>query len=392
MDDLLITIREKGKNMLSSLLPQEIVSPVIKYKPLKALPGEWRERDINRWLKAEFLSGRNGQSWLRFIRYISVEFEEKNQVRLIVMTNAFVRLYIDAQLSDLWHDYRTSSVMLTVKSMTLLGLPLLPQFLSRWLTNLCMSIAGFLFNPISLNKGALIRFNADKIHLDFHSYFQECAHSAVQLYLRDIDGKIKNNFVIFGAETCRGGIKPKIHKLSAEAQQRCRYRAKSWIAKNNKVWFRMNDIWQLALVAGVAFFTVLFVRSHVFLDIPPFSFSWSFFISLLILFISMGLINLARWIYQFYWQSKRRSIVFRAEEIQYRIQRIARDVELEMDRFRGNANNVDLESDLLRAGHHRFKVKMFQQRIEEFSREIKVKYIIAYIITLFTEFAAFHYF
>ncbi|MCE5285064.1 MAG: hypothetical protein LLG02_04330 [Pelosinus sp.] len=398
MGDLLVAIQEKGKTILSSLLPKlppEFVSPTIKYKPLNSLPEEWRERDINRWLKEEFLSKNkvNEQNGcLRFIRYVSVELEEQNRVRLVVMTNAFIRLYIDAELSDLWHDHRTSSATLTIKSMTLLGVPLLPQFLSRWVTHLCMSIAGFLFNPIGLSKGALARLSADTICLDLHSYLQACGNSFIARYICDIDGKIKNDFIILGAETYRGGIKPKIHKLSVENQQKCRYRAERLRPQNKRVWFRLADIWQLALVAGVAFVMVLLVRPYIFPGIPTFSFSWSFFTSLLVFFMSMGLINLARWSYQFYWQSKRQSIVFRAEEIRYRIDRIARDIELEMDRFRQKTNDDQLESDLLRAGLHRLKVLMLQERIEKISREIKLKYVVAYVITIISEFVAFHYF
>jgi hypothetical protein len=394
LGDMFGALREK----LSSVLQQDDVSNEIKFrkfKPLKALPKEWRERDINHWLKEEFFSrgkinSENG--CLRFIRYISVEFEEKKVVRLVVMTNAFIRLHIDAELSDLWHDYRTSSISLTLKSMTLLGAPLLPQFLSRWLTQLCMSIAGFIFNPIVLNKGALVRLNANTIRLDLHHYFCDCEQSGASRYLRDADGTLKYSFIIFGAETYRGGIKPKIHELSDAARQRCRCKGKSTIFRHKRVGFSLEDIWQISLVAGIAFITVLLVRPYVFPGIPQFSISWSFFTSLFVLLLSMSIINLARWIYQFYWQSKRRSILFRAEEMRYRIDRIKRDVELEMDRFRQETNDVQLESDLLRAGLHRFKGLMLEERIEVFSREIKLKYVVAYIITIISEYVAFHYF
>lgn len=394
MGDMFGALREK----LSSVLQQESVTNEIrfrKFKPAKSLPKEWRERDINRWLKEEFFSRskvNSQQGCLRIIRYISVEFEEKNVVRLVVMTNAFIRIYIDAELSDIWHDYRTSSISLTLKSMTLLGVPLLPQFLSRWLTHLCMSIAGFIFNPIVLNKGALVRLSADTISLDLHHYFYDCEQSAVSRYLRDADGKLKYAFVIFGAETYRGGIKPKIHELSDAARQRCWYKGTSTIFRSKRVWFNLEDIWQISLVAAIAFITVLIVRPYVFPGIPKISLSWSFLTSLIVLCMSMSIINLARWIYQFYWQSKRRSIIFRAEEMRYRIDRIKRDVELEMDRFRQETNDDQLESDLLRAGLHRLKGLMLEERIEVFSREIKLKYVVAYIITMLSEYVAFHYF
>jgi hypothetical protein len=365
------------------------------FKPVKPIPEEWREREINRWLKEEFFSRskmNSEQGCMRFIRYISVEFEAHNQVRLVVMTNAFVRLYIDAELSDLWHDYRTSRVSLAIKSVNLLGVPLLPQFLSRWLTHLCMSIAGFIFNPIDLSKGALVRLNADAIRLDLHHYFCESQHAGVSRYLRDADGSLNSGFIIFGAETYRGGIKPHIHELSKAARQRCRYRETNPLLRDKRVRFGVVDLWQISLVAGIAFITVLLVRPYVFPGIPQISFSWPFLTSLFVLLVSMSIVNLARWIYQFYWQSKRRSIVFRAEEMRYRIDRIKRDIELEMDRFRQETNDVQLEKDLLRAGLHRLKGLMLEHRIEVFSREIKLKYVAAYIITIISEYVAFHYF
>ena len=391
---LFVALREKGKTMLSLMLgdknEQLIMKKSSNLKPLD-IPPIWRERDINRWLKEEFFSRGKGsrQGGLRFIRFVSVEFEEKKLVRLVVMTNLFIRLYIDTELSDLWHDCRTSSVSLALKSIRLTGVPLLPQFLSRWLTQLCMSIAGFIFNPISLNKGTVVRLNADSIRFDFYDYFRGCEHSGVCRYLRDEGGECKSDFIIFGADTYRGGITPQIHKLSDEAQQKFQLRKSYSLSYDKSMRFKFSDIWQLSLVAAVAFITVILVRPS---GIPEVSLSWSFLTSLLVLFISMSLINLARWIYQFYWQSKRRFIVFRAEEMRYRIDRIKRDVELEMDRFRQEVNDAQLESDLFRAGLHRFKVLMLQERIEKFSREIKLKYVVVYVITIISEYVAFHYF
>ena len=387
-----------GKAVLIALQRPDNPAARVKNRlavPLHCPPEEWRERDINRWLKEEFFSRHkaNGAGgWLRFVRYISVEFEEHNHLRLVVMTKAFMRVNIDAELTDLWHDQRTSSLTLTVKSITLLGLPILPQFLSRWLTHLCMSIAGFLFNPILFSNGIFVRFSAGIIRVDLHQYFRECEHAIVSRYFHDGAGKLTFSFIIYGATTCRGGITAKIHELSPPAKERFAYRSKDLARNSKQKWFRWEDIWQLSLVAAIAFSTVLLVRQYLFLEMPEFSAPWSFLTSLLVLFVSLGIINLARWVYQFYWQAKRKPIIFRAEEIRYRIDRIKRDIELEMHLFREETDAKQLEDDLFRAGLHRQKVVSMEERIEVFSRELKIKYVLAYIITIISEYIAFRYF
>ena len=398
MGALLDAAKVVGKVMLEALQRPDNLTARVKPRPAVPLhcpPEEWRERDINRWLKEEFFSRHkaNGAGgWLRFVRYISVEFEEHNHLRLVVMTKAFMRINIDAELTDLWHDQRTSSLTLTVKSITLLGLPILPQFLSRWLTHLCMSIAGFLFNPILFSNGIFVRFSAGIIRLDLHRYFRECDHAVVSRYFHDTAGKLTCSFVIYGATTYRGGITAKIHELSPPAKDRFAYRTNNPTQSDTRKWFRLEDIWQLSLVAAVAFVMVLLVRQYVFPEIPEISVSWSFLTSLLALLISMGIINLARWVYQFYCQAKRKPIIFRAEEIRYRIDRIKRDIELEMHLFRKETNAEQLEDDLFRAGLHRQKVITLAERIEVFGRELKIKYALAYIITIISEYIAFRYF
>ena len=362
---------------------------------MERLPEEWREREINRWIKEEFFARTtaNGQSdWLRFIRYISVEFEEDSSVRLVIMTSAFIRIYIDAQLTDLWHDHRTSSLTLALRSVNLMGVPLLPQFLSRWLTHVLMSVAGFILNPLVLREGALLRFDADVISLDLHQYLHACTYGDVAKYLRTADGQWNNSFVVFGAETYLGGIKPKLCELSAAGRQRYAYRSDRRGARRQKKWFRFEDFWQLSLVAGLAFFAVVLMRPYISPEKFRFSLSWSFLYSLLLLLASLGIINLARWSYQFYWQAKRRSIAFRTEEMRYRIDRIRRDIELEMHRFHQVTDDAELEKDLFRAGLHRHKVLVLEESLEVFNRELKLKYMLAYLITIISEYVAFRFF
>lgn len=394
MGDLFDAVRD----MLPPFLRRDDATPAGKVhaiKPKDRPPDEWRERDVNRWLKEEFFSPvrqNDRKDWIRFIRYISIEFEEQNRVRMVVMTSAFIRVYIDAVLSDLWHDHRTSSISFALKSVTLLGVPLVPQFLSRWLTQLSLSIAGFIFNPVILRQGALLRFQADHIRLDLHHYLHSCRHPALTKYLRNETGDIHYQFVVFGAETYRGGIKPKVHMLSEAGRERCQYRGRGSVSPGSRIRFRLSDLWQISLVAGIAFLTVLVVRFYLAPGIPAFSASWSFLSSLLLLLVSLGIINLARWIYQFYWQAKRTSIVFRTEELRYRIDRIKRDIDLDMHRFRQEANDGEFENDLFLASLHRHKVLLLEEKLAVFNKELKIKFVLAYIITIISEYIAYRFF
>lgn len=108
--------------------------------------------------------------------------------------------------------------------------------------------------------------------------------------------------------------------------------------------------------------------------------------------VSLGIINIARWVYQFYWGSKRRSIEFRAEEMRYRIDRIKRDVELLMHRFRHEMPEEEFEKDLLLAGRHRRKALILEETLEVFNRELKIKYVLAYLLTILGEYVAFKFF
>ncbi len=388
---------DKLQELLTPFLRRDIEPPKGDFPavdPLHQPPGEWRERDINRWLKEEFFSNPKGggqKDWIRFIRYISVECEEQNQVRMVVMTSAFIRVYIDAELTDMWHDHRTSSVNFTLRSVTLLGVPLVPQFLSRWLTQLTLSVAGFVLNPVTLRQGALLHFSSETVRLDLHHYFRTCHHPVLSRYLRDETGAPRNGFVVFGAETYRGGIRPKIHSLSPSGQDRCHYRSRPAKETGKALSFRFADFWQISLVAALAVLTVLLLRPYMEPGMPSFSLSWSFLSSILFLLISLGIINMARWVYQFYWQTKSKSIAFRTEELRYRIDRIKRDIELDMHRFRQGTNDAEFEQDLFAAGLHRHKVTLLEEKLAVFNRELKLKFMIAYIVTIISEYAAYHY-
>ena len=108
--------------------------------------------------------------------------------------------------------------------------------------------------------------------------------------------------------------------------------------------------------------------------------------------VSLGIINLARWMYQFYWQAKRTSIVFRTEELRYRIDRIKRDIDLDMHRFRQEANDGAFENDLFLASLHRHKVLLLEEKLAVFNKELKIKFILAYIITIISEYIAYRFF
>lgn len=397
-------IMQKGKALVKrvrketpqlSPAAEEKLSIEIPIKPFPAIPPpEWQEQDINRWLKNEFFSrGRvkNQKDWTRFIRYVSLELEKEQRVRLIVMTRFYVRSYIEAELIDIWHDHRTSGLALSLKSVTLFGIPFLPQFLTRWLTPICMGIAGVLFNPVLVREGVFLRFSAENLRIDLHHNFRLSQYSGVYPYLWDETGKKNNSFVIFGAKTDQGKLRPKIKELSIAWQEKChspRERCQNGTVSSI---FRSEDVWPLLIVAVIAGYAVQFLRPYLAADMMVFSLSWSFLASLFMLFASMAIVNVARWVYQVSLQAKRKPIKFQAEEMHYRIDRIRRDIELEMQELHQESVTDSLEEKLFRAGQHRSRALRLEEKLEVLNRELKLKYGLAYIVTVLSEYISFRF-
>jgi len=367
------------------------LSVVMPETPVAECP----EKEINHWLKKEIsLSklAKQQKGLLRFIRYITVELEENNLIRIRVMSSFYIPLYIDTEIVDFWHDHKTSSMVLQLKSVHLSEVTILPQFLSQRLMYIAMSLIGFLFNPILIRGGMFLRVYSDTMLIDLHEYLKTCSYPPIMKYLRDSQEQIQYNFFVIDAKTNRGNLQFDIHKVSPEGREKIKKSASTAIASKVSRVFNFTDVWQLSLIAVLVSFSFLLIRPYLVLDYTQVTLSWSFFSTLIIFISSLMIMNIGRWLYQLRLKLKKehQSTEFQAAEIRYQIGRLKRDIWLEMNRIKKeHSTEDDIEKQLFNASLYRRKAQYRQEKLDILHREIKLKYGLAYLVTVISEFIAF---
>ena len=160
---------------------------------------ECPEKEINYWLKKEISLSKSDKQQiglLRFIRYITVELEENNLIRIRVMSRFYIPLYIETEIVDFWHDHRTSTMLLNLKAVHISEVTILPQFLSQRLMYIVMSLIGFFFNPILIREGMSLRLYSDSMIIDMHEYLKLCSYEPMAKYLRNKENEVEYNFLL----------------------------------------------------------------------------------------------------------------------------------------------------------------------------------------------------
>lgn len=357
----------------------------------------WREKEINQWLKMELSRpSRKDKSASSLIRYIFVEFEAEQIVKLIVMTRYFIQFRIDGELVDFWHDHKISSVVLKIKEIKLSKIPLLPQFLSEKISYIILQLFGFLFNPIQLREGIFLRCYGDVLHFDLQRYFLDGRGQKAlwAKYLFNKQGKRICPFFISGAVTSKGAIKPIIHCLSEHGEERAEAgMVKFEPSKERRYLLNSADLWPLLAVAAIVSFAVTQLRPFLYLDYADFSFSRTFFSSLISFTFSIFLISLARIIYSSWLtlRSEYRDLTFKIEDTKYKIERLRRDIELEMGALFQKTDIEDFEKTLFMASRHRYRAFTMEKKLEIARRQVKFKYGLAYIVTVVSELLSLYY-
>jgi len=356
---------------------------------------ECPEREINHWLKKEIsLSKQEKQpnGLLRFIRYISVEVEENNLIRIKVMSRFYIPLYVEAQITDFWHDHKTSTMVLRLKAVHVSEVTLLPQFLSQRLMYIVMSLIGFFFNPILVREGMFLRIYSDSMILDMHEYLTVCSYPPIAQYLRNQENQLQYNFFVIDAKTSQGILKLDIHAVSSEGREKIRKSTTSTVADEKSHVFDFTDVWQLSLVALLVSVSFVLIRPYLVFNYEKVSLSWSFFSTLVIFIASLMIMNIGRWLYQLRLKLKKehQSTEFQAAEVQYQIGRLKRDIWLEMNRIKKEHSPADdVEKQLFNASLYRRKAQYRQKKLDLLHREIKLKYGLAYLVTVVSEFIAY---
>ncbi|MDU4961894.1 MAG: hypothetical protein E6X17_14665 [Sporomusaceae bacterium] len=356
------------------------------------------EKAVNAWLRQEFLRH-------RFIRYLSVEFEDGNMINIQVISRYYMQMLIEAELSDAWHDHSTSTLQLKWKTVRFLRMPLLPDFITEKLTYYLLNIIGFLLNPVAVRPGIELRGDGGSLRVDFSRYWSNCRRREVHALFHDASGEPRaSDFCVIAAGTDKGFITLHLHPLSQEAQTTVHsaYRPRT-PERYQRAIYRLQ--WADALfLSGIALGVsaiVILLRDYFAIDNITFSFSRYFFLSLVIIGISLVLVNIPRWLYQFLTGKAVNKLQSASENIMYRMERYKRDIELEMRdliRHYGKIGNQtdpegrrEIERLLLKAGRQRFLAWRMERTMESLNRWRKLKYGLAYAVTIVSEYIAFRW-
>jgi hypothetical protein len=353
-------------------------------------PSEWAERDINKWLKKLISDNRQSKNVFAITRYISIELEDNNIVKIIVMSQYYFQVRIETQLIDIWHDHRTSSLMFKINEITMSKVPLLPRIISEKISYILLSVFGIIFNPLRLNDKSLLRLNGDTVYIEMHDYLVSCGDPVITRYIRDDSGQLRYNYFIIGAETNRGVLKPIMHQLSEQGKARSnRYLAPTNKKSKSNI-FDHAAIGELALVAMVVSFCVVLLYPFLKINLHDFSLTSSFISSVIFLLISLLIINMAREVYHVWlrFRTSYRKVEFKAEDNNYKLERLKREIDLEMDQLK-DRDQSDLEKALFRASRYRSRAGAINEELERANFERRVKYGLAYVVTVISELAAY---
>lgn len=354
-------------------------------------PSEWKERDINKWLKRIISDRRNSNNVLAITRHIALEIEEDNIVNIIVLSKYYFQVRIEAELIDMWHDHRTSSVAFKVRQVTVSQVPLLPRFFSDKLSNILLGIFGIIFSPLWLKEKSQVRLSGDTVYIDMHDYLVNYDDPIITKYIRDDQGQLRYSYFIIGLETSRGIIRPIIHQLSAHGKERSSRALATACEQIKPKIFNNAAIWQLSIVAMVVSFCVVLLYPFLSAGLDDFSLTPSFFSSLILLIISLLIINIAREVFNVWmrFRSSYRRVEFAAEDNNYKLERLTREIELEMDKLK-DPDNLDFEKTLFRSSRYRGRAREINRELEIANLERKIKYATAYIVTIISELAAYN--
>lgn len=356
------------------------------------------EKAVNAWLKQEFAKH-------QFIRYLSVELEDANRINLQVISRYYVKVIIEAELTDIWHDHSTSALQLKWKTVRFLRMPLLPDFITEKLTYYLLSIVGFLMNPVAVRPGIELRLDGGCLRVDFSRYWNNCHRREVYHLFHDPKGMPRAcDFFVIAASTEKGFITLHLHSLSPEAQAIVQSDSgRKEPERYRRAIYRLQWVDALFLsgiALGVSAIVVL-LRDHLNLNSLTFSFSRYFFLSLIIVLISLVILNIPRWLYQFFTGKAVNKLQSASENIMYRMERYKRDIELEMRdlirHYGAFGQQTDLEGRqamerlLLKAGRQRFLAWRMERTTESMNRWRKVKYSLAYVVTIISEYVAFRW-
>lgn len=356
------------------------------------------EKAVNSWLRQEFLRH-------KFIRYVSVELEDHNRINLQIISRYYVQVIIEAELSDAWHDHSTSTLQLKWKTVRFLRMPLLPDFITEKLTYYLLNLIGFLMNPVDIRPGIELRMDGGSLRVDFSRYWSICRRREVYSLFHDAAGEPQaSKFFVIAAATEKGFITFHLHPLSPDALAAIHSsRQRKEPERYRRAIYRLqwaDALFLSGIALGVSAIVVL-MRNYFDIDSLTFSFSRYFFLSLVIIGISLILVNIPRWLYQFFTGKTVNKLQSASENIMYRMERYKRDIELEMRDLIRHYGKISGQSDfegrqemerlLLKAGRQRFLAWRMERTMESLNRWRRLKYGLAYVVTIVSEYIAFRF-
>lgn len=354
------------------------------------------EKAINNWLRQVFY--RNPR-----IRYLSVELEENNQIEIKIISRYYIQMHIEARITDAWHDHKTSTLLLEWTAVRFMKMPILPNFISDRITYILLSLIGFLLNPIAMREGIFLRLTGESMRLDFADYWPYRREFAP--VFRNEAGTVKpSDFFVVAAETDKGLLTLHLHLLSPEGIEKAGTDFEP--VSPNQLPQKLERLqWVDALfLSGIALGVstmVIFFRDYLNANALTFRFSWYFLLSMAIVLVSLMLLNVPRWMYQFFTGKTISKLEHAGDNITYRLERYKRDIELEMRdivRQYGSIGQdydpdarVALEKLLFKASRQRFLAWRMELRLESMNRWRKIKYGLAYVVTILSEYIAYRW-
>lgn len=395
--EVLDNLKKLGKRLgLMESEAHESYAPRRSTFNTKAETARIAEKSVNHWLRQEF-------SRHPFIRYLSVEFEDNNQINLQIISKYYMQILVEAELADAWHDHKTSTLQLRWKTVRLLKMPLLPDFISEKITYYLLNIIGFLLNPMEIKPGMELRLDGSSLRLDFASYWPQCRRKEIFSLFHDQTGAIRaSEFFVVAAETDKGFITLHLYPLSDTMQASVREDYGKRESQRYKLAITRLQWVDALFLSGIALGVsaiVIILRQNMNIGAITFSFSWYFMLSLAIVFVSLMMLNVPRWLYQFFTGKTVNMLQSASENITYRLERYKRDIVLEMREVikhygtlslaQDSAGRQDMDRLLLKAGRQRFLAWRMERTMESLNRWRKVKYGLAYAVTIISEFVSY---
>lgn len=380
------TIFKKVKSFFGSLTRKslsteepKIVSPPHSNEEKSSTVSLYEHRliDIEEDVVNRMLRNRLQNHWL--LHSVTLEFENNNNIFMMIITKMGQVITLHTVLEDLWFDDYTSSFRLKVDIANIDMGGFICNAFVHILGNGILSILGTFFNPFELgSRGSTVRVEKNGI-FRFDLVPESRIKDFIPLPEREVFSR--GPILLTNAKTSQSVIHLDYYAFHDEVDTFSMVDIPLQTS-----WFRSIDIAAVLLLPIGVWISFVILHHYLPTQELQFSFSTYFLISVGILILSFLIMNIPRYLYMYFDTRKKWQSAFVHNNIKIQMRKLQRRIVTQQAALESNKDSLDdikyqehIKYLLLQIRDKRFLAQRLTMADEDRERKQKVKFIIAYI-------------